>query len=85
MGTGPDGQAAQVDPQAALSEAIAGALNEHGFLFQQAVQHVVPKTPSNGYAGDADWEFDVAEFPQDNAYVQKEQAWREEHGESRTA
>lgn len=29
--------------------------------------------------------FDVAEFPQDNEFVQKEVAWREEHGEARTA
>ncbi|MFF1634532.1 YciI family protein [Leifsonia sp. NPDC058248] len=29
--------------------------------------------------------FDVSEFDQDNEYVQKEKAWREEHGESRTA
>lgn len=29
--------------------------------------------------------FDVAEFDQDNEFVQKEVQWREEHGESRTA
>jgi hypothetical protein len=29
--------------------------------------------------------FDVAEFPQDNEFVQKEQAWREQNGEGRTA
>ncbi len=28
---------------------------------------------------------DVADFNQDNEYVQKEVAWREQHGESRTA
>jgi hypothetical protein len=29
--------------------------------------------------------FDISEFDQDNEYVQKEKAWREEHGEARTA
>ena len=29
--------------------------------------------------------FDVAEFDQDNVYVQKEKAWREAGGEARTA
>jgi hypothetical protein len=29
--------------------------------------------------------YDVADFNQDNEYVQKETEWREQHGESRTA
>jgi hypothetical protein len=29
--------------------------------------------------------FDVSEFDQDNEYIKKEKAWREEHGEARTA
>jgi hypothetical protein len=29
--------------------------------------------------------FDMSEFDQDNEYIQKEKAWREEHGEARTA
>lgn len=29
--------------------------------------------------------FDVSEFDQDNEYVKKEQQWRDEHGEARTA